>query len=102
MSLTPQIPENAPFSESQRLWLDGYIAGIINQRANTFDSNELIKESTKTKVLIMYASQSGNSQELAEQFGSQLEASGFEAPVFSADDYEDINLNEQKLFLLIS
>ena len=102
MSLTPQIPENAPFSESQRLWLDGYIAGIINQRANTFDSNELIKESTKTKVLIMYASQSGNSQELAEQFGSQLEASGFEAPVFSADDYEDINFNEQKLFLLIS
>lgn len=31
-TLTPQIPENAPFSQEQRAWLNGYLAGLVSMQ----------------------------------------------------------------------
>ena len=47
MNPTPQIPLNAPFNEAQRLWLNGYIAGIISQSATERSSQESEKKKTK-------------------------------------------------------
>ncbi len=30
MTAAPRLPENAPFSPSQRAWLDGFLAGLLN------------------------------------------------------------------------
>ncbi|MEC7639056.1 MAG: flavodoxin domain-containing protein [Verrucomicrobiota bacterium] len=102
MPTTPQIPTNAPFNEAQRLWLNGYIAGIISQSATERSSQESEKKKTKKRIPIVFASQSGNSQSLAEQFGNELENTGFEAPVYGAEEFEDIDLTNEEFLLLIS
>src|SRR5215813_8073745 len=33
MGLTPRLPETAPFSSSQRAWLNGYLAGLFSLEA---------------------------------------------------------------------
>ena len=102
MNPTPQIPLNAPFNEAQRLWLNGYIAGIISQSATERSSQESEKKKTKKRIPIVFASQSGNSQSLAEQFGDELEKSGFETPIFGAEEYENFDLTKEEFLLIIS
>ena len=97
MNPTPQIPLNAPFNEAQRLWLNGYIAGIISQVNSESNPSESSNNKIKQRIPIVFASQSGNSQSLAEQFGDQLEKSGFETPVFGAEEYENFDLTKEEL-----
>jgi len=107
-SFPPQIPESAPFSPAQRLWLDGYLAGIF--AAPNFAANgapgglPTTSRDTKPKprVVVMYASQSGNSEELATEFGEKLTAAGFEAPVVGTEDHADIDLSSESHVLIIS
>ena len=49
MNPTPQIPLNAPFNEAQRLWLNGYIAGIISQANSESNPSESSKNKIKQK-----------------------------------------------------
>ena len=102
MNPTPQIPLNAPFNEAQRLWLNGYIAGIISQANSESNPSESSKNKIKQRIPIVFASQSGNSQSLAEQFGDELEKSGFETPVFGAEEYENFDLTKEEFLLIIS
>ena len=102
MNPTPQIPLNAPFNEAQRLWLNGYIAGIISQVNSESNPSESSNNKIKQRIPIVFASQSGNSQSLAEQFGDQLEKSGFETPVFGAEEYENFDLTKEEFLLIIS
>ncbi|MDF1751827.1 MAG: sulfite reductase subunit alpha [Verrucomicrobiales bacterium] len=92
----PKIPENAPFSPIQRNWLDGYIAALQSGSASGS------ADSTKEKVLVIYASQSGNSETLAEEFGSQLSSAGFSPRVVCAEDFEPGNLVNEKYLLLVT
>ena len=104
----PQIPASAPFSPAQRLWLDGYIAGIFAARnlgTNTPSDGPLLHSSEdkpKPRIAVMYASQSGNSEQLATDFGEKLTAAGFEAPVVGMEDHSTINLASESHLLIVS
>ena len=107
-SFPPQIPASAPFSPAQRLWLDGYLAGIFaaaNLAANSAPGGQLTTSGVtkpKPRVPVMYASQSGNSEELATEFGEKLTAAGFDAPVIGTEDHTDIDLTRESHLLIIS
>lgn len=94
----PKIPDSAPFSESQRNWLNGYIAALQGSTSGF----PVPADTQKERVVVMYASQSGNSEALAEEFGSRLTESGFQAPVICAEDYQSIDLTKEKTLLMIS
>lgn len=98
MSSLPAIPVSAPFSESQRRWLNGYIAGLISEAEDA----PSISSKPKLRVPVLYASQSGNSESLAEDFAERLSDSGFDAPCISTEDFEEIDLSKEKQLLLIS
>ena len=91
----PQLPESAPFNVIQRQWLNGYLAALCPSLESPATA-----VAPKKRVLVMYASQSGNSENLAESFGEQLAAAGFDAPVMAAD--EEIDLTKEKTLLLIA
>lgn len=96
MSL-PEIPNSAPFSAAQRLWLNGYLAALFSEASNaTSDA------APKERVLVLYASQSGNSETLAEDFGGQLTSAGFEAPVLAMDEFAAEDLTKEKTLLIVS
>ena len=56
MNPTPQIPLNAPFNEAQRLWLNGYIAGIISQVNSESNPSESSNNKIKQRIPIVFAS----------------------------------------------
>ncbi len=99
MSTLPVIPASAPFTEEQRLWLNGYIAGLIS---NDGSAPALVSSKPKLRVPVLYASQSGNSEGLAEDFAEQLSAAGFDAPCLSTEDHEEIDLTKEKHLLIVS
>ncbi len=98
LSTLPVIPTSAPFTEEQRLWLNGYIAGLISEDS----TSPAITKIPKLRIPVLYASQSGNSESLAEDFADQLSASGFDAPCLSTEDHAEIDLTSEKHLLLIS
>ncbi len=99
MSTLPAIPESAPFSPAQRLWLNGYIAGLVSSDEG---SSPGVASKPKVRVPIIYASQSGNSEGLAETYSEQLGGMGFDCPCLAADDLGDLDLTKEKNLLLIS
>ena len=98
MKSLPVIPESAPFTPEQRQWLNGYIAGLFSEA----DGAPAVVSKPKVRVPVLYASQSGNSEGLAEGFAEELSTAGFDAPCISTEDYQEIDLTKEKQLLLVS
>jgi len=98
MPTLPAIPISAPFTETQRLWLNGYIAGLVSEA----DDAPSISSKPKLRVPVLYASQSGNSEALAEDFSERLSEVGFDSPCISTEDFQEIDLSKEKQLLLVS
>lgn len=98
MPTLPLIPESAPFTPAQRLWLNGYIAGLLS---NASDS-PAITSRPKLRIPVVYASQTGNGAGLAEDFAERLGSAGFDAPCIGAEDCSSTTLSSAKFLLLVS
>ena len=62
----PFIPDNAPFTPSQRAWLNGFLAGMFCQTAAPADTEQ--DSAAKPKLSVLVGSQSGNAESLAKRF----------------------------------
>lgn len=98
MAPLPVIPDSAPFTAEQRMWLNGYLAGLLSVAGEA----PAISSKPRTRVAVLYASQSGNGEGLAETFAARLGESGFDAPCFSTGDYAVADLAREKHLLLVS
>ncbi|MEM9015739.1 MAG: sulfite reductase subunit alpha [Verrucomicrobiota bacterium] len=98
MSTLPVIPESAPFTAEQRMWLNGYLAGMLSDAGDS----PSVSSKPKLRVPVMYASQSGNSEGLAEEFAERLSEAGFDSPCFSTEEFADVDLTSEKHLLLVS
>ncbi len=78
--------------------MNGYIAGLISNEGPA----PTITSKRKLRIPVLYASQSGNSEGLAEDFSEQLSAAGFDAPCLSTEDHEEFDLTKEKFVILIS
>ncbi|WP_332697788.1 assimilatory sulfite reductase (NADPH) flavoprotein subunit [Halalkalibacter lacteus] len=95
-------------TESQKVWLSGYIAAT--QSASAISTQEapvasLPAESAvqtiSKEVTILYGSQTGNAQRLADNAGKSLEGQGFEVTVASMSDFKPNNLKKLHNLLII-
>ena len=100
MKVLPQIPESAPFTEEQRFWLNGYLAGLLSEVGEA--SSDFSPAAQTLRVPVLYASQSGNSESLAEDFADRLSESGFESPCLSTEEFSEIDLTKEKHLLLVA
>ncbi|WP_394562053.1 molybdopterin-dependent oxidoreductase [Aquipseudomonas alcaligenes] len=73
----PSLPSQAPLAEPTRLWLDGLLAGMFSRVASGAPL-QLAGEVSgdRTLVTLLWASQTGNTEALAERFAGQLRAAG--------------------------
>lgn len=94
----PEIPASAPFNAVQRLWLNGYLAALYSDTS----SSPSVEATSKERVLVLYASQSGNCETLAGGFGEQLMTAGFEAPVLAMDEFAAEELSHEKALIIVS
>jgi sulfite reductase (NADPH) flavoprotein alpha-component len=105
VSSTPTIPENAPFTAEQRLWLNGYLAGLVAGSAARHRSSaqaEAASAGGAVKVLILYGSQTGTAEGLARRIAKQANARGCQARVLDAAAHKDVNWRSESHLLVIT
>lgn len=96
-------------TETQKVWLSGYLAASHSafvSGTQEAPAAELPAKSTgqiSKEVTILYGSQTGNAQGLAEKAGKTLEGRGFKATVLSMSDFKPNNLKKvQNLLIIVS
>lgn len=93
----PFIPENAPYSDIQRAWLGGFFAGMHSHMVHCAGS---ISQSNARTLHILYGSQTGNSESLANDAANAAKKHGL-LPLVKSMDQVDIAQLAQMEYLLI-
>jgi len=100
MNQIPFIPENAPFSPEQRLWLNGYLAGLLSDASVA----ELpAGPATPAKPLVVfYGSQTGTAEGLAKKTSKEAAKRGFAPKLVDMAKYETVDLTKEENVLVIT
>ena len=83
----PFLPKDAPFSSDQKSWLAGFYAGLHTQMLQGQQSAASEAKASLT-AHILYGTQTGNSEGVAEDLGASMRSNGINAVVTSLDDIE--------------
>ena len=99
----PVLPESAPFSIDQRMWLNGFLAGLANGLVPAASP-----VAPALPVLVLYASQSGTAEGLAHALADKLQAAAFangspaQARVACMNTFRDIAWASEKTILMLT
>jgi sulfite reductase (NADPH) flavoprotein alpha-component len=100
----PVLPESAPFSLDQRMWLNGFLAGLANGLVPAAPATV----APALPVLVLYASQSGTAEGLAYALADKLKAAAFangspaDVRVACMNTYKDIAWDAEKTVLMLT
>jgi sulfite reductase (NADPH) flavoprotein alpha-component len=92
------------FSESQKVWLSGYLAGAAAAPIASVlgePSQQSVDGSASKEVTILYGSQTGNARGLAKKASSTLEAKGFTVTISAMSDFKPNNIKKVKNLLIL-
>ncbi|WP_144157456.1 bifunctional nitrate reductase/sulfite reductase flavoprotein subunit alpha [Paraburkholderia sp. BCC1885] len=115
----PVLPASAPLPFAARVWFDGLLAGLYSRTGTPASSlngappAEIDAGATSSaasvriararpKVLLLWASQTGNIESLTEQYATQLMESGFDIRTACMADYDVAALAKAQYVLLMS
>ncbi len=93
-------------TEAQKMWLSGYLTASQSTSAEgtpdvSTSAPAQTKQTVSKDVTILYGSQTGNAQGLAENTGKTLEAKGFNVTVSSMNDFKPNNLKKLENLLIV-
>ena len=96
------IPTDAPFNKEQRTWINGFIAGIQSQRIFSTSKSSSDMEKSTNIMNILYGTQTGNSEELANDAASIASSRGYEAQISELDsiDMSELSKMENAVFVV--
>lgn len=98
MKNAPYIPDNAPFNDAQRSWLNGFLAGLYSESPIDTES----ANTKSTPVTITFGSQTGTAETLSKRVAKQLKAANCEPTVLDMNDMTLESLSSIKNLLLIT
>jgi sulfite reductase (NADPH) flavoprotein alpha-component len=101
MPKIPSIPENAPFTAAQRLWLNGFLAGLFaqNEAENVPDAKA---EPAARPLHILFGSQTGTAEALARRIASEAASHGFLPRVMEANAGSKVAWSLESLLLVVT
>ncbi|HEX7764746.1 MAG TPA: molybdopterin dinucleotide binding domain-containing protein, partial [Cellvibrio sp.] len=106
ISAVPALPADAPINPAHRTWVNGLLAGMFSRvlplGVASVGVNALAATQVKPELLLLWASQTGNAETLAEKFAQQLSAQGWAVTVKSMNDYSVEKLAAAKLAVFIT
>jgi sulfite reductase (NADPH) flavoprotein alpha-component len=112
------LVENSPFTEqqvkllnellpnltdTQKIWLNGYLSApgaTIAQATEALQTQEVVPQTITATIL--YASQTGNSQKLAESFGAELAQNQVDVTVASMTDFKPKDLKKLEHLIIVA
>ncbi len=83
--MTLQIPQDAPYSDSQRAWLGGFFAGM---RTQLLQSTCAAIQTAMPGIHILYGSQTGNAESVAHDAANAAKTHGLQPFVKGMDEIE--------------
>ena len=96
----------ATLTLQQKIWLTGYLTASANigviEAPREMTQQAVASSPIQKHVTILYASQTGNAQKLAEKFGDQLQQIGLEVSVSSMSDYKTNALKKAQYLLIVA
>jgi sulfite reductase (NADPH) flavoprotein alpha-component len=98
------IPENAPFTTHQRIWLNGYLAGLLAGRGYV-PAGDTTKEATSitaVPLLILFGSQTGTAEKLARNIAREARGRGCNARVVDAAAHAAIDWSKENNLLVVT
>jgi len=97
MSTFIQIPDDAPFSAEQRVWLGQFLATLLSGGASAGSSS-----GPAVPVTLLWGSQTGNAEGLAKKLVKTLKKGNFEPESFDMAAYDRARLPQEKNLLVIT
>ncbi|MGA7814887.1 MAG: bifunctional nitrate reductase/sulfite reductase flavoprotein subunit alpha [Caballeronia sp.] len=105
----PTLPGAAPLSVTNRFWVDGLLAGMFSRAAVMPPATTPPEHAAparivhaRPKVLLLWASQTGNIESLTEHYATRLMESGFEIRTSCMADCEISALRKAQYVLLMT
>lgn len=99
----PALPLNAPLATDTRLWLDGVLGGLFSRVDSAAPaqggSSTVAKAET---VTLLWASQTGNAEALAERFAGRLRDAGMAVELSAMADFPASKLASTQTLAVIS
>jgi sulfite reductase (NADPH) flavoprotein alpha-component len=95
--MIPQIPSNAPFTPEQIAWLNRFFADLFAQGGLPAMATE-----PKRPLLVLFGSQSGNSEALAKKVGKEAATRGFAPRVAGLEAVQVADLKSAANVLVIT
>jgi len=100
MSSFIQIPEDAPFSADQRVWLGQFLSNLLANAASGATAST--PAGPAVPVTILWGSQTGNAEGLAKKLVKTFKKGNFEPEVFDMAAYDKGRLPQEKNLLIIT
>ena len=109
MNRIPFIPENAPFTAEQRMWLNGFLAGVFSNADPTGASAlagalgaGVESAGPKVPLTLLYGSQTGTAEGLAKKTAKAAEGRGFAPKLVSMEKFAELDLTKEENVLVIA
>jgi sulfite reductase (NADPH) flavoprotein alpha-component len=96
----PFIPDNAPFTPSQRAWLNGFLAGMFCQTSAGAAAPAAV--AVKPKVNVFFGSQSGNAESIAKRLVKEAKKQGYETTIAALEKASPAALAQEKCALIVT
>ncbi|WP_280342778.1 bifunctional nitrate reductase/sulfite reductase flavoprotein subunit alpha [Nocardia neocaledoniensis] len=84
----PVLPATAPLSTQARLWVDGLLAGMYSRATGSGIEPDTGETPPTRPVTVLWASQTGNAEELAATVAARLTDAGFLPSLLDMDSCE--------------
>jgi sulfite reductase (NADPH) flavoprotein alpha-component len=97
--LIPLIPESAPFSHGQRLWLNGFLAAYFGGVPVSQTAPPLTRKADP--VLVLYGSQTGSAETLAKKFARRMSSEGGNVRAVSMESFSEIPWDRERRVLFV-
>lgn len=98
LAAVPALPAEAPFAPENRLWINGLLAGMFSRLLPAGGA----AVSNRPSLALLWASQTGNAETLAQSFATQLEESGWAVELRSMNDYSLEKLKQKRHALFVT
>ena len=104
MTGLPTLPVSAPFDTRTRMWLDGVIAGMCTRTPAPAAVVDPAREpeSEAAPIVLLWASQTGNAEELAAELAGRLADAALPVALHAMDDFPVNDLSGTREVLLIT
>jgi sulfite reductase (NADPH) flavoprotein alpha-component len=97
----PFIPDNAPFTPSQRAWLNGFLAGMYCQRGAPAGAPQTLA-AAKLKLNVLFGSQSGNAESIAKRLVKEAKKQGYDATIAALEKATPATLAQESCALIVT